>query len=151
VTLTEFLTARLDEDEAVARKASHQKVAGPFHGDWRADSLALSVVADREDRRHIARHDPARVLAEVAAKRAIVELHKVMPWRLSTVGYVQGHDGRRWAQHYYGGCCSLCTAGGEYGGNVAEFDTDEPDYCDTLRHLAAVYADHQDFREEWRV
>jgi hypothetical protein len=142
VTLTEFLTARLDEDEAVARdnkygESDHEGTDLAWYGLY-VEGLALCI-------------DPARVLAEVAAKRAIVGLHEVMPWRLSTVGYVQDHDGRRWAQHYYGGCCSLCTAGGEYGGNVAEFDTDEPDYCDTLRHLAAVYADHQDFREEWRV
>jgi hypothetical protein len=118
MTLTEFLTARLDEDEDFANGA----------GDFRGP----------------------RLLAEVAAKRAIVAEHEVMPWRLSGTGYVQDHDGRRWAQHYYGGCCGRCTAHGEYGGNVAEFDTDEPDYCDTMRHLGAVYADHPDYDEEWK-
>jgi len=69
--IVEFLEARIAEDEALARAASHQKIAGPFHGNWRHDSLHLSSM-EREDAKHIARHDPARVLAECAAKRAIV-------------------------------------------------------------------------------
>ncbi len=85
-----FLAARIDEDEAVA------KVATP--GPWQVgeggevetvklygnpgymrpllvtcDSEGLSPAVDEENAAHIARHDPARVLAEVAAKRAIVE------------------------------------------------------------------------------
>jgi hypothetical protein len=63
MTLTEFLTARFDEDEAAARAL-----------DWMprwvmADDLpnAQPGVVD-----HIVRHDPARVLAEVDAKRQIV-------------------------------------------------------------------------------
>jgi len=71
MSIVEFLEARLAEDEAMARAASHQKVAGPFHGDWRRDSFHLSSM-EREDAAHIARHDPARVLAECAAKRAII-------------------------------------------------------------------------------
>jgi hypothetical protein len=77
--LVEFLRAALDEDERVAR------VATP--GPWRLDAgLRLpeqidvvsvdyfTVCEDLEDTdaAHIARHDPARVLAEVAAKRGLL-------------------------------------------------------------------------------
>ena len=41
--------------------------------------LASSEGADRKALAHIARHDPARVLADVAAKRAVVELHGGTP------------------------------------------------------------------------
>lgn len=85
MTIVEFLLARLAEDEAVARKASQ--------GDWEVMSAARTasdgkdifsegsgVVAfccesdgalTGEDAAHVARHDPQRVLAEIAAKRAI--------------------------------------------------------------------------------
>ncbi len=48
MTITEFLLARIAEDEAVALAANGPSV-------------------------HAARHDPTRVLAECAAKRAIIE------------------------------------------------------------------------------
>lgn len=87
--LAAWLRAQLDEDERVAR------VASP--GPWRVDSETYaeaiygasdeaviaggrwggeaSVFDSTADAIHIARHDPARVLAEVAAKRKILELH----------------------------------------------------------------------------
>jgi hypothetical protein len=86
--LVAFLRARLDEDEAVARAATD----GPW-SPWEgrelrglgdlihpvrtpgqmAGSRATIVTASWLDAEHIARHNPARVLAEVAAKRRIVE------------------------------------------------------------------------------
>jgi hypothetical protein len=53
---------------------------------------------------HIARHDPARVLADVEAKRRIVE-----------------------------------------------WDAEQPVDRGVLNILASVYADHPDYREEWRA
>lgn len=90
--LTAFLTARLDEDEAAAKAA-----AGP---DWFLDSaedddkrdircpstlypgrLAVADGVHSEDAEHIARHDPTRVLREVAAKRAILgQYEDVAEW-----------------------------------------------------------------------
>ena len=81
MTLADFLLARITEDEAAAREAS-TGYAGRRH--WLADkgSLAIGdrtggVVAYEVDfapaRTHIARHDPARVLAECETKRRIVE------------------------------------------------------------------------------
>jgi hypothetical protein len=69
--LVSFLTARLDEDEAAAR--------GWFDRfpDMPADELADQAAAGVTDEGyiHIARHDPARVLREVAAKRKILAEH----------------------------------------------------------------------------
>lgn len=90
--LVDFLRARLDEDEAVARRA-HEYASPEWHLDgeygetvlwwppefhtpyeedkhWRGLAVDASGIAP-----HIARHDPARVLAEVEARREIVALH----------------------------------------------------------------------------
>lgn len=73
--LTAFIAARLDEDEAIARAAG-DATPPPWHaagGDImsRADGRCAAN-ADGPEAPHIARHDPARVLREVAAKRAMV-------------------------------------------------------------------------------
>jgi len=86
MNLVEFLRARLDEDEQAARAAT----AGPWYVDdidqelrtadvYAADGRVTSAYTEPccsvEDATHIARHDPARVLAEVDAKRRILERH----------------------------------------------------------------------------
>ena len=92
MTLTEFVTARLDEDEGAAKAATHRAFRNwhvePWYDgnvlkDGRTESADLwdstggqhtqghgalfTVTAD-----HIARHDPARVLREVEAGRNIL-------------------------------------------------------------------------------
>lgn len=81
--LVAFLRARLDDDERGANLAS----PGPWHLNpeqdevWAVDDIevatafALSSNQQRNTARHIARHDPARVLREVEAKRRIIEQH----------------------------------------------------------------------------
>jgi hypothetical protein len=72
-TLTEFLRARIDEDEAAARQASQAIGSGEWaHGEGQVRSVR-ALVAETVVDRHIARHDPARVLREVTAKRAMIE------------------------------------------------------------------------------
>jgi hypothetical protein len=58
--LVAFLRARLDEDEQVAVAAGRK---------W--SGIRVESYSEREPE-HVARHDPARVLAEVVAKRRIV-------------------------------------------------------------------------------
>lgn len=144
--LLDFLRARLDEDERMARVAT----PGPWRwGDWtptfgtpererqrleRAPSLGpFPAIRERDENvtgvlpsleepidldgggqlteqykvnaEHIARHDPARVLAEVQAKRGILDLINQ-----------RGDD----MSVYY------------------------------LRRLALVYADHPDYDEAWK-
>jgi hypothetical protein len=81
VTLVEFLRARLDEDEQVASMAAgpigHRWQPNPAGGLSGRDGPMRVHLEDRQCLPHIARHDPARVLAEVAAKRAIVKEFEV--------------------------------------------------------------------------
>jgi hypothetical protein len=74
-TIFEFVHSRIDEDETGASAATGRPLpVSPAH------DLAFVDGHDRPIRiidgalAHIARHDPARVLAEVEAKRAFLEL-----------------------------------------------------------------------------
>lgn len=89
MTIVEFITARVDEDEAVARECD----ALYFRADERSSGLMdieahyHPVEEDRHFRwfthqhpgfppayaQHIARHDPARVLQQVKALRAVID------------------------------------------------------------------------------
>lgn len=62
MTLVEFLTARYNETETIAEDAIRN---GEGTLDWADDGDPTDI--------HIARHDPAAVLADVASKRAILE------------------------------------------------------------------------------
>lgn len=134
--LVEFLRAREDEREQLARDAS-----GPARSDrWWAEPW-FDGTASRSDlwarvggqltgrgalenahAEHIARHDPARVLADVAAKRRIIELH------------TGGHE------------CSTYDHNGEIDNCTWCIDSWD---CSTLRLLALPHADHPDYRSEW--
>jgi hypothetical protein len=126
--LTAFISARLSEDEAMA-KAAARKRRGPWRvvGDaFRAvihGSRATLSVADTPGMaiaEHIARHDPARVLREVAARRRTMARHerkpdKQQPW------------------------CGWCTDDRHF----------EAWPCDDIRDLAATWSDHPDYRAGW--
>ena len=142
MTITEFLKARLDEDEAAALAWPEDergwKPVGNRnlrYGSGRSEQVGAVDVSGRVldwweriyVRRdidgltgHIARHDPARVLRDVAAKRAILEMHT---WTASLDG------------------CWSCS--GDHGADPT------PAPCGTLRHLAAVYAVHPDYNTKW--
>lgn len=128
MTLTEFLLARIAEDE---------KAALPFRNRlgeddaWRCDEVGgkvrsvmpqhfgnSDVMAESDTHltaAHIARHDPARVLAECEAKRRIVNDLRPEGRRIASVRPL-------WRMH-----------------------------DDILAALALPYADHPDWREEWRA
>jgi hypothetical protein len=84
--LVKFLQARLDEDEEAAREAmryvegswsAHRgAVLAPLHGLPAGDGQAFKVAPGTQP--HIVRHDPERVLADVAAKRRVVERYLVL-------------------------------------------------------------------------
>ena len=123
MTLTEFLLARIAEDEAVARDAGERRGL-PYESP-------LYVVDDNY------RHDqvgiyPERVLAECEAKRRIVGIHELDPIEVYSWGTT-------------GGGCGLCDHSCETGG-----DTWGHDPCETLKALALPYADHPDYRQEWK-
>lgn len=119
--LVTFLRARLDEDEAVLRAC-----AGGVP-QWRPEDIAIfGPDLSPEVRTHIARHDPARVLKEIEAKRRVVELHRPVQKRSTGSGGGVIED------------CQVCD----------HFPARYP--CTTLRLLALPYADHPDYQEQWR-
>lgn len=72
MTIVDFLNARLDEEQAAARAAA----PGPWkREDTKVFDAAGNPVAETGDptaAEHITRHDPARVLHEVALRRRLV-------------------------------------------------------------------------------
>jgi hypothetical protein len=96
--LTTFLRERIAEDKAVAAECT-----GP---DWQTDP------GDGDNAKHIARHDPARILREADAKLAVLD-------ELDLAAHGQPRP-----------------------------------YVDALLFVAkqtgTVYANHPDYRENWR-
>jgi hypothetical protein len=144
--LVQFLRARLDEDEQVARTASHVLRNGAhwslddWHGREQPHSLIAQGTADQpvalghftadpvptEQAVHIARHDPARVLRDIEAKRRLVEFHHAK--LIEVVNADREERSGYW--------CAECDG--------------EAFPCRTLRLLALPFADHPDYRAEWR-
>jgi hypothetical protein len=125
--LVEFLNARLNEDERWARaaaKAMSDRDYPEGNPRWEpgsdkvmTDDGQIVVIGtfeylDEAVATHIARHDPARVLADVAERRSIIYLLT---------------DGCRIA-----------------------YDRMAQANREVLHFLAHSYADHPDYREEWR-
>lgn len=169
-TLTGFLFERIAEDEAVARAASigseswrlgefdetvlwwppssPEKIAwnrehfgdeaAAAHARWGGQTIESSgdKIAP-----HIARHDPARVLAECGAKRRLVALHERAIWFQPSSPLIDRATGRPITEEgTHPGGCIVC----------AGDDSSASWPCDTLRVLASVYADHADYRDEWK-
>jgi len=147
MTLTEFLLARIAEDESTARTASaspwkwtsrDDNAYGMPNVSWTlqaadrdvteldaADPYALRLDVEPGDRNHIARHDPARVLAECAAKRRVVQ------WGGMALASsdATSDDGSPAAERVHG-----------YG----------TAYEAVLSLLAVPYDSHPDYDEAWR-
>jgi hypothetical protein len=148
--ITAFLVARLDEDATMAHAASafyddadENGVSWDGHeGESQNGSMHfwpaphLGVIYDVASGRHINRHDPARVLSEVAAKRALLAEHV----------QVRHAPVVEWSSPMYG--CTVCDAGCQCYPGVNGSGTEG---CNTVRIMAAVYAEHPDYKEEWRA
>ncbi|MFC5183523.1 DUF6221 family protein [Actinomadura harenae] len=140
--LVEFLRARIAKDEQIARAGSGAAwrpsppgsisldgPAGASAADRAADGAGAApgrpgFVAQAENEsyaEHIARHDPARALRDVAAKRLVLDEYVKAEWLLSS-----GHRGE-----------------------AAE--AAQAVRLTTLRALASTYSDHPAYRPEWSV
>ncbi|MEU5987478.1 DUF6221 family protein [Spirillospora sp. NPDC047418] len=121
--LVEFLRARLARDEQIARDCSSAPWKATPSGTVNTDSDDPAFVAKAENdayAEHIARHDPARTLAEVAARRRIVDDYEKNAWILA-----QGH-------------------------RTPELEAAQAAREPVLRILALPYAAHPAYRPEWR-
>ncbi|MET8278287.1 DUF6221 family protein [Micromonospora sp. NPDC005174] len=127
-----WLRVQLDDDERVAKIAAdrYPHWATTDEGDVvQVGTGGSGYLANGpwgtslfEVGEHIARHDPARVLAEVDAKRRILDIH-----------HDDGH-----------GDCDGC------GLDAIGLHVHQLDECPTLLALALAYADRPGYRDEWR-
>ena len=134
--IAEFLLARIAEDEAVA-KTAYGSDPSPWVGDgWlrnnRGDHLFFTgdgdtPEADEETTRHIARWDPARVLAECEARRQVVQGYREA-WEMAKQLARAGQEEEAQAVRY-----------GRVGLESA------------LVALALPYADHPDYDPKWKL
>ena len=144
LTITEFLEARISEDEAVARRVADGPGEPGGRGMW---SVAIGVSGNDAKFAHVA-SDPARVLAECAAKQAIIKQHEDWPVlverepsEIESVAHGLDSITYRMSREI----AWLTTK--EY---VKRFGV-EPPTAPMIRALAAVYADHEDYRTEWAL
>jgi Family of unknown function (DUF6221) len=93
-----------------------------------AAAKAVRPDQDYADSEHQERWSPGRVLREVAAKRAILTEHRPVPSR-----FIESST------------CALCTV------RTMKASTPVRWPCETMRALAAVYSDHPDYNNEWKV
>jgi hypothetical protein len=131
--LVEFLRARYAEHRATAEAAAELQY-DPENG-WgiidpsgyattekrRWISPHIGMLHEPQSAEHIVANNPAVVLADLDAKLRIMKVHERLP------------DGE---------FCVACNAPAGIPG--------EPYGCATLRLLASPYADHPDYREEWK-
>ncbi len=121
MTIDEFIGARLDEDEQIARAAEHSEGSKDWHAApaEQRDSPAVNtdvrttvtMVCGRASSEHIARHDPARVLRQCAALRAAVRHVETM---ISPSQQIEAEG-------------------------------------EVLYPIAAIWSDHPDFQQEWAL
>lgn len=153
-----FINARLDEDEAVAKALvvpAHDKhmphpelsewsydgdevfytptpemLEQKYYSRWNVtqDGEGLLPSVDEDEGAHIARHDPARVLRQVAALRVVVE-HS-----LQSMATVDGE----W------GCCHSAEEIAK--GNCLY---EKPDKDEGIRAIASIWSGHETYRQEW--
>ena len=122
--LDEFLLARLAEDKRMALDAA----AAAGREQWTVGEDPAAASGQRPTAEHVARHDPARILAECSAKRRLVLACRDARPDLSFLG-----------RRPRGMADFPLTPHGEH--ELAAL---------TLALLALAYTDHHDYREEWR-
>ncbi len=122
--LDEFLLARIAEDKRIATDAA--RASG--RDQWTVADLLGSGPAHEQAAEHVARHDPARILAECAAKRRLVLACRDIRPDLRFLGVRPR--------------------------GLADFPLSPSDQHQlaavALAVLALPYADHSEYRQEWR-
>jgi hypothetical protein len=151
--IREWLTARLDAEEEVARRvAERYRIQNPLRDDdgkayWPLPSVEANfrgrvdpdILAGLE---LIKAHDPARILAEVAAKRQILAEHGTM-WR--DIGWL---DEERCEAYEELEVCARCVPKHSHFRTRADVPVGP---CRTVRLLAAPYRSEPGFDTSWEV
>lgn len=139
--LVAFLEARLDEDEIIAADANGIRWDDPV-GDpddyWITNEHMHLFETDLGTARHIARWDPARVLAEIKAKRAHIAL-----WREGNERMSAAIKKQRTATNDLSKKSAMLQREQALGFHEATVQL--------LQLDVAIYASHEDFDESWRT
>lgn len=152
--LVRWLRAQLDEDERIARATEWCAGTRTFNGwdtarvdevDWeiRSRNAVIGSGLGEEFARHIVAHDPARVLREVDADRALLDEYS----RLLDANAAHQREAAR-----------LTEAGDDADVIQLAALRREADYLPAMLHAlerwakrkASVYADRPSYREAWR-
>jgi hypothetical protein len=120
LTISDFILARVSEEEALAHAALDH--LGPEF-NWEAASVG----------EHFDRWNPWRVESACIGRRLLVKAHRTSGPVLT---HLPGKD-----QVLYAATCATC-------GRSSEHPAPWP--CYTLRVLALDWANHPDYRAEWR-
>jgi hypothetical protein len=123
--LVAFLNARLDEDEEKTKQVEPNQAP-----------VQLRAMVTRGGSQPFLVIDADRVLADIESKRRVIEEHRPA-WQ-------EGNPDDTYRSPDDAKYCLGCHASfqGEWF-----YEVDE---CPTKRFLAVPYADHPDYREEWR-
>ncbi|MFF7452127.1 MULTISPECIES: DUF6221 family protein [unclassified Streptomyces] len=120
--LVEWLRAQLDEDERIARSCARTDWwEHPVNWVSAAPMHRVALVAHDGDRRHIVEHDPARVLREIDADRALIADYVSAQETVDAIAHPDMYDVGR-------------AQGLE----------------DAVRRRASAYDQRPGYREEWR-
>lgn len=143
--IIEFIRARLDEDAGLVETIREGRCPTPTwvsepneRGSWPIlreidDSTPIGYIADgRWEVQHVVRHDPARVLRGVEAKRQLVDMH-------APDGLVDLVSLYSW--------CTHCGRPLNVNEPCADLD---PWPCRHIRLVASEWSDHPDYRAEWK-
>lgn len=137
MNVDQFLLARLDEDEQVARAIDSKQLDSGWSARYNQFGLAntppgwyitphIGLAYEEESARHIARFNPGRVLSEIEAKRRLVE-----KFRVNDCGWGGLTSPVHWDE----------LPNARAGANYALWDV--------LRVLCIAYSDHPDFVPAW--
>lgn len=122
--IVEFLRQRIAEDEAVANE---------LDDDESGVGLEVMTATGYPCEQYLT-IGKARVLRDVAAKRAIIDLHQSVP-------LVDGAEGTT---------CAACGPTAD-DHSVWAFPGEDWTPCDTLKILAGIWVDHPDYDPAWAV
>lgn len=128
MNITEFLEARIAEDERAACKLAE------------ADRRPLLSIASTINH-------PQRLFAECAAKRAIIEQHKDWPVLVEKKPEFREDSADPQSMAYRVTQEMVWLTEREY---VKRFGIEAPT-TNMIRALAAVYKDHPDYQQEWNL
>lgn len=123
-SITEFIEARLAEDEAMARDVEFPRVDADGYWTWDGvDYEGSWPTAGLLDKSYAG--EPWEILCEAfAALRAVVRAVVALHWEESRAAPF----------------CTLCAEGALVWGWP----------CTTMRHIAAIWADHADYDQGWK-